>query len=151
DLIGVLVAGFLVDDDLASQLKRLTSTELVFVSEGKVVASTLPGKARDAAGEVLDSLAGDRPEIVGIEGERFLALGTRRSTGVAVYLLRSWDRALEPSRELQQALMLVGLAGFAVTVVIGLLIAAGVTAPLGLLVEATRKIARGEYDISLSI
>ena len=42
EILGTLSAGFLLDDALAAQLKRITGSDLAFGMDGQILASTLP-------------------------------------------------------------------------------------------------------------
>jgi signal transduction histidine kinase len=45
-LLGHLTIGYFLNDQLAAQFKRLTGSEIAFVADGTVVASSLPANAR---------------------------------------------------------------------------------------------------------
>jgi adenylate cyclase len=151
DPIGVVAAGFTIDDRLAASLKRLGNSEVSFAMRGRVFASTLPGPAREALSAALPELAPGAPKILALAGERYLTLTVGGRPEITVLLMRSWDRALEPALELQRLLLAIGAAGFAVTVLLGFLIASGVTTSLKQLVKAAQTIAAGRYDIALDI
>ena len=151
DLIGVLAAGFEIDDALAASLKRVTGTEVAFLGRDAVFASTLTGERRDA---LLGALGGEpegRPRLVALAGERYLARLAPRGEGVSVLVARSWDAALEPSRQLRQLLLMIGAVGLVVCLVIGTLIADRVTKSLSELSSAAGEVARGRYDVKLEI
>ncbi len=151
DLIGVVAAGFSIDNALAAELKRLTDTEIAFVGKTKVLATTLEPSRAKALEAHLEGLPHNVPGLRALAGENYLALLSPVSRDVSALVLRSWDRALEPMRRLRRTLLIIGAAGLAATAFLGLLIAAGVTASLEKLVAATAKIAKGEYDIALDI
>lgn len=150
DLIGVLIAGFEIDDELARKLKAMTRTDIAFADAGGIFASTLPPERRKSLEpRVMDAVG--RARIVPLAGERFLTLAERQGPDVTVVLMRSWDEALEPARQMQRLLLSVGLAGIAVTIVLGTLLASGVTRSLRQLVAASQKLAKGQFDVSVDI
>jgi adenylate cyclase len=82
---------------------------------------------------------------------RELVLATEPGPGITVYLQRSWDEALEPLRQQQRFILALGVAGFAVTVLFGFILAEGVTAPVIKLVGASQRLAAGDYGARVDI
>jgi signal transduction histidine kinase len=71
DVLGRLTVGFFLDDQFASQIKRLTASEIAFGTGDRILASTLPSESRIALAPVL----GTRDiATVRIGDEEFLAL-----------------------------------------------------------------------------
>ena len=151
DLIGILVAGFALDDRAAAELKRMTRTDVSFGSESGLFASTEDPRGRRMLEEARDRLAGHEPSLIGPAGQRRLVLAASVAPRVTAYLERNWDEALEPLRELQRLLGVIGLAGFALAALAGYLIAEGVTASVGQLVQATRRLVQGDYAARVEI
>jgi adenylate cyclase len=151
DVIGVAAAGFRIDDRMAAALKRLTNSDLLFATNGRIVASTLKGDVREAMSLALKSLHPGEPKILTLARERYLVMAVSSGPDITVYLLRSWDRALEPAAELQALLLAIGLVGLAVMAFLGYLIAERVTASLDQLLRATHSIVEGRYDIKVDI
>ncbi|MDX6770436.1 MAG: adenylate/guanylate cyclase domain-containing protein [Elusimicrobiota bacterium] len=150
DAIGVVAAGFRIDDRFAESLKRLTRTEVSFLVDGMVAGSTLSPEDRTALAGYAPSLAA-APRRLTFGRERFLAVASQTRPPVAAVVMRSWDEALRPLRSLQKRLLLIGLAGLAAAGFLGLFIAKGLTASLDQLVTAAGRIAEGRYDIELRI
>ncbi len=150
DVIGVVAAGFKIDDRLAESLKRTTRSEVTFLASGAAAGSTLPQDARadiaKAAGEL-----GAAPRIIRVGGERFLATGSEGGGPVGAVVMRSWDKAIEPLRALQRRVLWIGVIGLAATAFLGSLIAAGITASLAKLARAAGEISRGRYDVTVDI
>ena len=46
EVLGRLSVGFFMDDAVASRLRELTGSEVAFVSDGRVLASSLPAAMR---------------------------------------------------------------------------------------------------------
>jgi signal transduction histidine kinase len=70
-ILGRLTAGFLLDDALAAQFKRLTASDVAFGAGGRIVAATLPQERRAAAATALDART---IRTVRLGDEEFLAL-----------------------------------------------------------------------------
>ncbi len=150
DPIGVVAAGFRIDDRFATSLKRLTRTEVSFLVDGTVAGSTLSPEDRETLSGHAPSLSG-APRLVTLGRERFLAVASATRPPVSAVVMRSWDEALRPLRALQKRLLLIGLAGLAAATLLGLFIAKGLTASLDQLVTAAGRIAEGRYDIDVRI
>jgi signal transduction histidine kinase len=46
EVLGRLTIGFFLDDELASQFKRLTGSDIAFAANGRILASSIPANAR---------------------------------------------------------------------------------------------------------
>jgi signal transduction histidine kinase len=78
DLLGTLSVGFLLDDELAAQLKDITGSEIAFGIDGQILATTLPAEHRAELGELMRI---DRRGNVSLGGEEYVALPLPLSTG----------------------------------------------------------------------
>ena len=150
DLIGVVVAVFAIDDALAAELKRLTHSEVSFEAQGTLFASTLPEDDRRLL-ESEKGMSDGETHLMGPAGHRYIVLPMTPAKSVVAYIERSWDAALEPLRVQRQILALVGLAGVALTALLGFLLANGVTASVQKLSEATVRLVDGDYSVRVDI
>ncbi|MGE5277643.1 MAG: protein kinase domain-containing protein [Acidobacteriota bacterium] len=169
-VVGVIVAAFQINDEVARSLKTLTNAEAVFLADGArpgepprpiLVASTL----QDLSGAVLEA-ARVRPALtdavlrrgqnVGplpleLSGDTYLAyfLPIRSSTdqlvGAAV-ALRSRAKELSAFRQIQNTQILVGLLALAVAFVLSYVLAHRITGPVGRLVRATEDVRVGNLE-----
>ena len=130
DLIGLIVAGFAVDDSMALELKRTTRSEVSFDVGGRIVASTLDPEARGELQRALPAVGVGRTVVVGAPGRRQVVLGTSVAPGVTARVQRSWEDAIRPNEELKRMLLLIGSLGFALTTLVGYFIAEGLTASI---------------------
>lgn len=71
EVLGRLTAGFFMDDALAAEFKALTGSEIAFVSDGRVLAASLPEAVRGGLGK---ALAADGIVSTGIGEDDYLAL-----------------------------------------------------------------------------
>ena len=74
DVIGVAAAGFQIDDRMAASLRRLTNSDIVFATGGRIVASTLSGEVREAMSRSLQGLVPGEPQILRLASERYLVM-----------------------------------------------------------------------------
>jgi len=161
---GVFVAGFVLDDAVALELKRMTGTEVSFVSgdasNPRIVASTLGGgnEALIAAlGPALPrALAGQRSmlERVWIEhrawGARIEPLRDAAGAAVgAVVTLASLDSALAPFRRIVRMLLLVGALALAAALFVSWAAARRLSRPLERLAAAADAARAGRLDVPI--
>ncbi|HEV8610105.1 MAG TPA: protein kinase [Thermoanaerobaculia bacterium] len=173
--VGVIAAGFQINDDVASSLKSLVNAEVVFLADTArleepakpvVAASTM----HDTSAAVLSAiLATPRlvpavlregkaigPLPLDVSGDAYLAyfLPIRSSTdqlvGAAVPL-RSRDRELAPFRRIQNMQVLVGLAALVIAFVLSFVLARRITGPVDRLVRATEAVRMGNLETELPV
>ncbi|HLN92391.1 MAG TPA: HAMP domain-containing protein, partial [Thermoanaerobaculia bacterium] len=173
--VGVIAAGFQIDDDVASSLKSLMNAEVVFLADAArldepakplVAASTM----RDTSPAVLSAvLATPRlvpavlrdgktigPLPLDVSGDTYLAyfLPIRSSTdqlvGAAV-ALRSRDRELAPFRRIQNMQILVGLVALVIAFILSFVLARRITGPVDRLVRATEAVRVGDLEADLPV
>jgi len=173
--VGVIAAGFQIDDEIASSLKSLVNAEVVFLADTArreepakpvVAASTM----HDTSPAVLSAiLATPRrvpavlregkaigPLPLDVSGDTYLAyfLPIRSSTdqlvGAAVPL-RSRDRELAPFRRIQNIQILVGLAALVIAFLLSFVLARRITGPVDRLVRATEAVRVGNLETELPV
>jgi len=173
--VGVIAAGFQVNDDVASSLKSLVNAEVVFLADtAKLEEPAKPAVAastmRDTSSAVLSAIVAT-PRLVpavlregkaigplplDVSGDTFLAyfLPIRSSTdqlvGAAVPL-RSRDRELAPFRRIQNIQVLVGLAALVIAFVLSFVLARRITGPVDRLVRATEAVRVGDLETELPV
>jgi serine/threonine-protein kinase len=173
--VGVIAAGFQIDDDVASSLKSLMNAEVVFLADAArldepakplVAASTM----HDTSPAVLSAvLATPRlvpavlrdgktigPLPLDVSGDTYLAyfLPIRSSTdqlvGAAV-ALRSRDRELAPFQRIQNMQILVGLVALVIAFILSFVLARRITGPVDRLVRATEAVRVGDLEAELPV
>jgi signal transduction histidine kinase len=166
EVLGTLTAGVSLDRRLATRIKALTRTEVVFGSEGVIHASTLPDAHRAALAPLLTT-PGVSTVVVG--GEEFVAVrrllvlgpaqrgvspgpnltsgGTNGGSAVdtarapVAVILRSRTEHLRFLRTLHTALALTALAAVIGATVLSFAVARTITRPLGGLIATMREMA----------
>ena len=154
DVIGYLVLGQAIDDGFAAQLKEATGSDISFLTADSVFASSWPQRRRAAplpsAGHgprcSRQQHAG-RPRLLTLAGERFLSLVVPVEASLPQPLFAlvqgSYDQALAPLRSLQWRIAAIGAAALLLALLIGIVVAGGITSPLQTLVAGMQEVVRG--------
>lgn len=163
---GILVTGFLLDDDLALQIKRQSGAETAFLTRGtppRVIASTLA--AGDALVHALAAKGGaaalvrrgvrNEPTTLELDGRRWAALatpifGADDPDGVDGITLASIDGAIAPFRRIESALLWVGALALVIAFALSYWLSRRVTRPIEALVAAAESARLGQYDHALA-
>lgn len=148
-----VVVGFVVDDALAEDLKRLTRLEVSFVSDAVsatsgVVASTLSGEPKLALDKALTLFSGQGAAglIDGVEyfGRVFQA-ETETGEGVRAVLQISLTRALGPWQQLYGQWAALSVGALVLMLIASLWLGRTIAAPVTRLANFARRIEAGEY------
>lgn len=151
-----ICTGFLLDDEFAGELEKLTLSHVSLLRKNKdewqMVASTLPPALRPQTAATLakNTLREHTSMSLRVGGTDYVSLVSpldkTQEQRVVALLQRSLDEALSPVMQLLLLLASLSLTGLAVSFAIGILIARSVTRPVRLLVESAHKIEQGEYS-----
>lgn len=160
EIHGLVLAGEPIDRDLLIALRAISGVDVALIAGPQVLATTLSVADAGWLGRVLDgadaaSNAGGIAEL-SLGGTRYLAFHAEVVPGVPVskarfVLLTSLDAELATYRALSKTLMLAGIATMAAALVVGYLLARGITRPLAALRNAARRIGAGEFDVPVNI
>lgn len=154
DVIGFLLLGQPIDDIFAAYLKRATGSDISFLTQERVFASSWRQQARErfvpagtARSELLAATAVGTATRLTMDDERFvaLALPIEASLPQPLFALMqgSYDQALAPLRDLQRRIIIMGTAALAAALLIGIGLAGGITSPLQSLVAGMREVLKG--------
>ncbi len=161
EMLGVVVTGYEIDDELAQDIKRFADCEVVFFArtEGgyQEAGSTLAGNTSALKDWLATASMPAQSEDVRLplQGETFQAIFAPLTTvepleneePVGLFAaLRSRDRELAAFRSFQRSVLLVGLLGIAVAVGASHFLASGIARPLRKLVTVTDRIREGDYS-----
>ena len=155
--IAWVAIGFIVDDSLTQELRRLTRLHVSFFSRQasdswRLQASTLSDRDRAA---LLSDIAAERFAERDPDGNavysneavtRMIVLPARGDDRVVAVLQEPLSSALEPFRRLQRRLTFISLAGVLVTILASVAIARGIARPVRELASVARRIAAGDYS-----
>jgi len=153
-LLNVLVTGYTVDDQAAGRLKEATGgSEFVFLSGGKVAASTLSALADS---QIRARLATHDPARVEAGGVEYTMLGTtlpdvQGNPIGELRILRSFEGARQHISELRRNIFLLWLC--AVLLGLGLTYygAKRILEPVRELDRGATEVARGNYEVRLPV
>lgn len=167
DILGTLTLGFKIKKEDADQLKIDTKSEVSFLLNHKIIATTLEdeqaldlSKATYVFEEEIKAVMQGKIIINSIEyelkNERYLIvfsfLEKGKNTSDAMYAIAiSLDSALEPLMEMQSFILIIGLIAVIIAFIISYLIAKGVTSPVQKLVQGAHRIGSGDYNFSINI
>lgn len=161
DVIGFLMLGQAIDDQVASRLKEDTHSDVTFLTSSKVFASSWPGydqrhpQSTPLLSASLPEMRQHNPRLLTISGERYLSLAVPLEAHLAqplyVLIQGSYDRALAPLHTLQWRIAMIGTVALAAALITGILLAGGITGPVRLLVSAMHEIPRGNLRHRIQI
>jgi class 3 adenylate cyclase len=153
-IFGFVLAAAPIDDRWAHALREASDKEIVILTPHGVAGTTVPSQRLPwrTAGDL--GVYGSTPRQIDLGGEKFLSLLVSSPESelkvVSVLSLQSRDMALAPYRMLQAGLLALGLAAAALGIGGSALFARSLTAPIGQLVNATRQVSAGTYDVPLA-
>ncbi len=152
-LVGYVLMGFPINQKLVDDMRAISDMHLALISDvgndkGSVVVTTLPPEAlqtlKDHQGDVVE-LADHGDLLVA----RSVKLDTGSSGSVRTVLLRSLNEVVAPFRQAQVALAWITAMGVVLFGIGSIFAARRVTTPLRSLVDATRRLGLGQYDVPM--
>ena len=157
EVIAWLLIGFRIDREFASDLKRLTGSDLLFLSEnGDALAGTLPDSAHaPIAAALRTTRAHSALRQITINGGASLAAFRPLLTGkdqiATLALVYSLDEKLAPSRLAGRYLALVTVGALVVAAAIALVFARSLARPIERLAAHTERIGAGDYETRVAV
>jgi diguanylate cyclase (GGDEF)-like protein len=158
--IGWIVDCYPVDGALAADLRQLTGLDVSFAVEGagrwSLVATTLaPVTANALVGQLPPYVeALDTRLLQTMQGEqqvRFVALGDNAGEHIVAVLQRPIADAMARFQALRTTLVALGILSLALSIAGSVIIALGITRPIGLLLAAVKRIRNGNYSASVKM
>ena len=155
--IGQLAVGHRIDDSLAQQFSSVLSSEIVFQSEGRVLATSFPLPSEAAVSSLLvrspTNDTADSPRELQLGHERYLSTTVNLSGGdslpVSLTVLRSLDKATEFLSRLNRILLGLGLVSVLSGGALVFLFSHAFTKPLSHLVAGVRALGEGNFEFPL--
>lgn len=156
DLVGFLLTGLIVDNNLAEEIKSISGSELVFLTninnQLKPVVSTLNNDDMTlltADNALISSALGKDPIKVKLTYGAWLASVVSTSSidpnGITI-ALTSIDKAAANFRAIENVLLIVTGISILLALPLSLLISRGVLSPVRRLAVAAQTAARGDYQ-----
>jgi len=159
-LVGALLLGAGIDQELADRLRSLTRSEVTFLSAGIVTGSTLERvEDRSALAQALSRHQGALPAeglVFEFPGSRskYVTIareirGSAPGQGQLYVMQRSLEAETAFLAPMRMALIETGLLALVISLTVGYLISRGITAPVRTLVRGAEEMERGNYDYPL--
>lgn len=171
-VLGAIILGYALDDNAAMKIEKVTTSHIAFTQGSRIISTNMADKKDELLGQIKNNLSAldhamikktsSAPFQIMINGEKFLAVASPilASDGtegqdkkvIATYVFfNSLDKALEPLVASQKLMFIIGIAVAAVALIIGIIIAHGVSRPVALLANATREIAAGNLNFEVKV
>ncbi len=153
-LLNVLVAGYHVDALVAQKLKENTDSEFLFLTPGRVMASTLNPRATEA---IVRGIAKDRAAERVSDGVAEYARFETRLTDLTgkpigeICILRSFEGAQKRINGLYTNILLLWLAAIGAGFGLTYLLARRIVEPVKQLDRAAAEVARQNYAIEVPV
>jgi signal transduction histidine kinase len=145
-VLGTLSAGFLLDDGIAGQLKKITGSDIAFGMDGQILASTLPRDDHRALAERLRSSGISRVQLASGEYEVLpqpLTAGAGGSipSGPVALILRSRTLQLQALFAINRDLGVAAVLAVLLATVLSFAVARTITRPLAAITGVMREVA----------
>jgi signal transduction histidine kinase len=144
EMLGTLSVGFMIDDALAAQLKKMTGSDIAFGMNGKLLAATLPRSAYPALAENLRSAGISRVRISDEEYEalpRSLTGHDSTSSGPVALILRSRTEQLRSLQDIHAGLAVTAVVAVLIATLLSFAIARTITRPIAAITDVMREVA----------
>jgi signal transduction histidine kinase len=153
-LLGVLIIGYEIDDRVASQISRITSSKVAFYYGETLVTSTLdPTRRADLEHSGVSGIGTSPSASFQLGNERFLAtrveLARKDTPNVRLLVLKSYDEATAYLRKINRLLLALGLIAVLVGSGLVFLISHTFTRPLSSLLSGVSALERGDFTYRL--
>ena len=144
DILGTFSAGFVIDDALAKELKKITGSDLAFGMDGRILASTLP---RNDAAILAQHLRTSGISHVDIGGQEYavlsraLSAGGRGAAGPVALILRSRTEQLQSLHAIHTAFGVTGIVAIVLAMAFSFAVARTIARPLAAITNVMREVA----------
>ncbi len=153
-LLGFLVIGHEIDQDVAAQIGRVASSKVAFYYGNAIVTSTLtPENQAELLKWTLPESEVSQPESLELGSERFLAttlnLPPRGDPSVRLVVLKSYDQATAFLERINRLLLALGLLAVVVGSALVFFISHTFTQPLSRLLAGVSALEHGDFTYAL--
>jgi signal transduction histidine kinase len=146
EILGTMSAGFLLDDTLAAQLKKMTGSDVAFGMDGQILASTLP---RGQSPVLAERLRTNGISRLVLDDEEYEALPRRLSagedtmlhTGPVALILRSRTAQLQSLQTIHAGLLITGVIAVLMATVLSFAVARTIARPLAAITDVMHEVA----------
>jgi signal transduction histidine kinase len=145
-VLGTVSAGFLLDDALAAQLKKITGSDIAFGMDGQILAATLPREDYPALAERLHTSGISRVELASGEYEVLpqplsAAASGSPSSGPVALILRSRTLQLQALFAINRDLGAAAVLAVLLATILSFAVARTITRPLAAITTVMRDVA----------
>jgi signal transduction histidine kinase len=154
--LGYVIIGYAIDHQVAREVSDAAAADVAFLVNGNVSATTLPsGRLADLRlrSHDLDGTTG-APQKIQLGQEAYLAVASSLSAvgqaKVEIVVLKSYDRASQYLRRVNQWVLGLGLSSLLIGLMLAAAISRTVTRPLEALVAGARALGQGDFTYSLT-
>ena len=155
--LGFLAVGYEIDDRVASEVSRISASQVAFYYGNAIVRTTLPTiKESELPHQATTLVVANSPEPTRVQlgNERFLAISLeltpRKMPAVRLVVLKSYDQATAFLDSLNRLLLLLGLVAVLGGSALVFLISHTFTRPLQDLVQGVRALGKGDFTYRLT-
>jgi class 3 adenylate cyclase len=153
-VLGFVVAAAPADDEFARRMRDASGDDIVLLAENGLAGSTLRADRLPwrTLGDWRARTEGrGLPHEITMSGETFVVTtaGDAASGPLLVVTLQSKDVALAPYRRIQAGLLVLGLLAAGAGIGGSAFLARSITAPIARLVDGTRQVASGNFDVRI--
>ncbi|HMJ85295.1 MAG TPA: ATP-binding protein [Vicinamibacterales bacterium] len=146
EILGTLSVGFLLDDALLTEMKRITGSDLAFGMDGQILASTLP---RELHAVLADHLRKPRSRVRLLDEDyealsRPLGAATGRETatsGPVALILRSRTEQLQSLEAIHTGLAATAILAVLLGLALSFAVARTIARPLAAITDVMREVA----------
>jgi signal transduction histidine kinase len=154
--LGYVIIGYAIDHQVAMEVSDAAAADVAFLVDGEVSATTLPaGRLPDLRLHIrnLDVTTGV-PQKIELDKEAYVAIASSLSAvgqaKVEIVVLKSYDRASQYLRRVNQWVLGLGLSSLLIGLMLAAAISRTVTRPLEALVAGARALGQGDFTYSLT-
>jgi len=154
--LGYVILGYAIDHQVAREVSDAAAAEVAFLVDDQVAATTLPGARLSdlrLRSEALDG-TNNAPRTIQVGQEAYMATATALPvfgrSQVKLVVLKSYDRASEYLRRVNQWVLALGLSALVIGALLAAAVSRTVTRPLEALVAGTRALGQGDFGYHLS-
>lgn len=148
-----------IGDEFARDISQMTGSEIVFLADNRVIASTLPEEQRKIFGENLEKFSTDHPDLstgikINLAGKHFFSRASVFKTGdtpLQYILLSSYEEQWRMLQKTQRILFGVRLAGLALAASILWVLIRRITQPLRELRDGAEAVGRGDFSRRINV
>jgi serine/threonine-protein kinase len=164
DFVGVLIAGYAIDEGVASQIRKVTHSEIAYLVEApgqptRLAVSSLGPKEpalKTALAAFAPAAAGDAPFELDLAAERYIGVRVplEAATGEVVgsaLALRSLAEETAAFRRFRDSLILVSLVVMAIGLGLAYVSASRITGPVRKLVDLVERARDGSFSGAVSV